>query len=248
MLGASNVRRGLPCLLPALTDARGAPLDVLLAAGHGRSYGTASRVLGRTLPAILDSALWSNLARRPPLPTVALVTDVGNDILYGVPVPVIVAWIREAIDRLQAHAASTVLTGLPLAGIDRLGPARYLTVRSLLFPRCRITLADARDAAHAIDDALRTLARERGATFVEPEATWYGLDPIHVRRRARGRSWQALLAPLAEGTRPLRPPLALREGLRLRLWRPRHRRFWGVDQVTPQPAGILRDGTRISSY
>lgn len=248
VLGASNVRRGLPCLVSVLEDARGAPLDLLMATGHGRSYGMASRVFGRTLPAILASGLWPTLAERPPLPTVALVTDVGNDILYGAPAEVIVAWVREAVGRLQAHAASIVLTGLPLAGIDELGTARYLAVRSLLFPRCRVTLAEARQAAHAIDDGLRGLAEASGATFVEPEATWYGLDPIHVRRRARARSWTAMLAPLAWGPPARGAPPPLLEAFRLRLLRPAHRRLFGVEQVTPQPAGTSRGGTRLSMY
>lgn len=248
VLGASNIRRGLPCLVGALEGARGQPLDVLMASGHGRSYGMASRVFGRTLPAILTSGLWPALAKRPPLPTVALVTDVGNDVLYGATAEVIVAWVREAVGRLQAHADSIVLTGLPLAGIDKLGTARYLAVRSLLFPRCRVTLAEARQAAHAIDDGLRVLAEESGASFVEPKAIWYGLDPIHVRRRARASSFGAMLSPLAVGPQARGVPLPLREALWLRVLRPEHRRLYGVEQLTPQPAGTLRGGTRLSMY
>ncbi len=248
VLGASNVRRGLPCLVNALGDAREPPLDVMMATGHGRSYGMASRVFGRTLPAILASGLWPALSQRPPLSTVALVTDVGNDILYGAPADVVVAWVREAVGRLRTHAEAIVITGLPLQGIDELGTARYLAVRSLLFPRCRVTLAEARQAAHTIDEGLRILAEESGASFVEPEPTWYGVDPIHVRRRARARSWEMVLGPLAREHRAPGAPLSLGEALRLRVLRPARRRLYGVEQVTPQPAGTVRDGTQLSLY
>ena len=83
LLGASNLVAGLPRVVEAARSVWGGPLDILAAAGHGRSYGRSSRVLWRTLPGILSCGLWEDLARRPPASTAALLTDVGNDILYG---------------------------------------------------------------------------------------------------------------------------------------------------------------------
>lgn len=248
VLGASNVRRGLPSLVNALREARGRPLDLMMATGHGRSYGMGSRVLGRTLPAILTSGLWPALEKREPVPTVALVTDVGNDILYGAPADVIAAWVQEAVRRLADVAERIVITGLPLAGIDALGSMRYLAVRSILFPRCRVTLPQARETAHAIDDALRDLASQRGASYVEPAPAWYGLDPIHVRRAARDVSWRTALAPLIEGDRCPRADAPWGEGLHLRRLRPERRLLFGVEQVTQQPCGTLHDATNVSLY
>lgn len=56
-------------------------MEVLAALGHGRSYGAQSRIIFRTLAGILESGLWTELERRPPLTTRSLVTDVGDDIL-----------------------------------------------------------------------------------------------------------------------------------------------------------------------
>ena len=56
-LGASNLARGFGALVAATRAAWGGPFDVVSAFGPGRSYGMASSLLGRRLPAILDLSL-----------------------------------------------------------------------------------------------------------------------------------------------------------------------------------------------
>src|SRR5947207_14876376 len=82
-LGASNLTRGLRIVVSTARQTWGPDIEIFGALGHGRSYGADSRVFVRRLPGILQSGLWRDLAARPPVPTRALVTDVGNDILYG---------------------------------------------------------------------------------------------------------------------------------------------------------------------
>src|SRR5574342_716069 len=101
-LGASNLTRGLRVVVAASRAAWGPEVQVLAALGYGRSYGAPSRVLVRTLPGILESGLWRTLASLPDLPTRALVTDVGNDILYGYSASQTLSWVEEALNRLQS--------------------------------------------------------------------------------------------------------------------------------------------------
>src|SRR5262249_14377181 len=100
VLGASNLTRGFPALLRVARGAWGDGLEVFGALGHGRSYGKRSHVLFRGLPGILESGLWPQLEAQPRLPGRALLTDVGNDILYHVPVDTILAWVAECVARL----------------------------------------------------------------------------------------------------------------------------------------------------
>ena len=81
--------------------------------GLGRSYGQRSTVLGRSLPGITECGLWPALQHGSG-PVHALITDVGNDVIYGVPVDRIVAWGSTCVDRL--HAARRMVT-LPLVSI-----------------------------------------------------------------------------------------------------------------------------------
>ena len=104
LLGASNLTRGIATVIDACHRQWGQPLDCLAALGHGRSYGTRSTVLGRTLPSIQDCRLWSALDDRPAVPTAALVTDIGNDVMYEAPVDKIVEWVTRCFDQLDRYA------------------------------------------------------------------------------------------------------------------------------------------------
>jgi hypothetical protein len=119
-------------------------VEVLAALGHGRSYGARSQVVFRTLPGILDSGLWHELAARPHLATRALVTDVGNDILYGFSPEQTLAWVAEALRRLSHVTNDIVVTDLPLVSIRRLSRLKFLAFRSILVPSCRLSLAQVR--------------------------------------------------------------------------------------------------------
>ena len=89
----------------------------------------------RTLPGILESGIWRHLSTVPPSPTRALVTDVGNDILYGFGAEQTLAWVREAVDRLQSTTRDIVLTDLPMA--EHPGAVDAGLPRHPLDPRCR---------------------------------------------------------------------------------------------------------------
>src|SRR6185312_15364145 len=100
----------------------GGPVEVLAACGHGRSYIAWSRFLAiRHLPGIAGCGLWQALEDRPGLSTVALLTDAGNDLVYGAPVPAIVRGIEACLEKLAARRAQIVLTPLPLARLAGAG-------------------------------------------------------------------------------------------------------------------------------
>ena len=67
-----------------------------MAAGHGRGYGVNTRLAWRRLPAILTSGLWRALDRERVARPAALVTDVGNELLYGLGVTAVATAVRDA--------------------------------------------------------------------------------------------------------------------------------------------------------
>lgn len=198
VLGASNVSRGLARLTAMAASRTDGPLDLFVAAGHGRSYGANSRVALRRLPSILGSGLWRTLerGRGDTAKPLALLTDIGNDLLYGFPAAQVAAWVAEGLRRLAEHGARTALTRLPLASVAAVGPARYRAFRSFFVPGCRLSLSAVKEAAVDLDARVVSLAAEHGAVLLDQPGMWYGLDPIHVRRRhlpdlfhAAGDAW-----------------------------------------------------------
>lgn len=247
LLGASNLQVSLPAVVNHLRRAAGGPVEVLAASGHGRSYGAWSRYLFvRRLPGIAACGLWAALAGRPPLPTVALLTDVGNDLAYGETPETIARWIEDCLEGLERLGADTVCTLLPLASLEKMSRLRYYAARSILFPGRGVSWQTLMARARELDDRLRALARERGTCLVEPEAAWYGIDPIHFRRSRRREVWDRILSEWPVG-RPAGEPS--RQTLRgLSSLRAEEVRLFGIQRWNRQPALLLADGTTVALY
>jgi hypothetical protein len=243
-LGASNLTRGFHAVVSIAREAWGPDVEIVAALGHGRSYGAHSRFVVRTLPGILASGLWRDLASRPGAPTRALVTDVGNDILYGFTAEQTLAWVAEALDRLRGVTSDVTLTDLPMASIRRLSPAAFLVFRSVLVPSCRLSFTQVLDRSERLNEGLSDLAVTFGARFVRLDAAWYGFDPIHIRPSLWQRAWNEILGQPAPRT-PAGSPL---EAWRLYFMRPERQWLAGMEQNTPQSGTRLRTGGRIRLY
>jgi hypothetical protein len=245
-VGASNLTRGFHTIVATARDVWGPEVEVLAALGHGRSYGGPSTFLVRGLPGILQSGLWRELDSRAPAPTRALVTDVGNDIMYGYPPAQILEWVDRCVARLQQVTPDVVITGLPRAATTGLPPGRYLLFRSVFFPRCRLTLEDTLRIGAEVDAGLQRIAASRGAAFLSLKQEWYGLDPIHIRPRMWRTAWQEILCG-GHGD-VARAPAARREAIRLYCLQPEQARFFGRERRTPQRGVALRGGGRVWLY
>ena len=248
LLGASNLVRALPTVTDLARASGKVPLEIMAAVGHGRSFGLPSQVLGRTLPGIRGCGLWQGLQERPSLPTVAVITDVGNDILYDVPNETIAAWVTSCVDDLSTQSAQALLVGLPLVALEQLGELRFTLLRTCLFPRARISLREALARARDLNARLEALARTRNVTLIHPPGEWYGLDPIHIRGRWIARAWQEILSELSATATLGVPRIRFWTRIRWYAYLPHERQIMGVTQRREQPCAMFRDGTTLSLY
>jgi len=249
LLGASNLTRGIATVVDAAQRQWGQPLDCLAALGHGRSYGTRSTVLGRTLPSILKSRIWDTLDERPAVPLAALVTDIGNDLLYEAPVEKIAGWVSQCLDRLQQHQARIVMTRLPLENIAHVPEWKFRLLRRLMFPGGRLPFSTIAKRAQELDARLVEIAQSRGISLVEQSRSWYGWDPIHLRSSCWPAVWHHILAGWSDSaTQAAAANAPLSERLYLRTRAPHERWLFGIRQSGQQPCAQLRGGTRVSFY
>ncbi len=257
VLGASNVSRGMARLAATVRGRSPLPVDLFVAAGHGRSYGVNSRVWMRRLPSILGSGLWRGLDRERITPAraglqpgklVGLLTDVGNDLLYGFSPEQVAGWVREAVGRLTDRGASLAIARLPLEAIRLVGPVRYRVLRTLLVPKCPLTLAGVHAATADLDGRLGEMATSLGLATIHQPAEWYGLDTLHPRRRRLDTLWHLVCD--AWGMPPAVRPTAAR----VRDWSvlgsraAEVRMLAGRMRFTPQPVHIFPDGSRVALY
>ena len=247
VLGASNVSRGL-ARLAAAVESRSPDADLFVAAGHGRGYGVNTRVAARRLPSILGSGLWRAVDRHGGEPPAALVTDVGNELLYGLTVEQVGSWVRESVRRLADRGATIAITRLPMAGIAAVGAVRYRALRTFFVPGCRLSLADLKDAATRLDADLQAIAGDYGARIIEQPAHWYGFDTLHVRRRHLDDLWHTACG--AWGFPAVGSPVtsSVAGWVKVGTKAAEVRSLAGVVRYTRQPVLRLRSGGTLSLY
>lgn len=238
-LGASNLTRGLRTVVSMSRTAWGADTEVIAALGLGRSYGAYHRLLVRGLPAILECGIWRALDDMPRVPSIGIIADVGNDILYGSEPAQILAWVDEAVTRMARHTDRITMTGLPFQNVDRLSERQFRLMRAFMFPSSDQTLAGARASATVVQAGLEKISSTHGVRFIPLPAEWYGWDPIHFHHRFWRRAWGEFLG-LDPATWSAPPePGGLSESVRLWLRADEHRWLFGIHQHTPQ-SGNLR--------
>jgi hypothetical protein len=197
LLGASNLSRSFPLAVETAYQTLTRPCSIHAAMGFGRSYGKESGFLGKKFSGISSSSIWESLERETTPATIAFVTDVGNDLAYEEPVDTIFEWVEACITRLAQQGAQTVLAGLPIEVLRGVSHAKFRLLRSMLFPRCRLTWTVLLGRAEALNERLWELAKSRKLpVFTVPNA-WYGFDPIHPRGAYMKDYWRELFALLA---------------------------------------------------
>ena len=249
VLGASNVTLSITAIFQSLTSSYDAPIEFLAAHGHGRSYGIETSVLGRRLPSIRDCGLWNALERREPRPTKVLLTDIGNDLIYGQTVDTLFGWVCDCVDRLASADNEIAVAQLPIVNFDRITPRKFAAMKRIFFPSCEVDLSALLERARKISQLLEKEFSERSIRIVEPIASWYGWDPIHVRRRCWSEAWPAILAfSDAKTDRDTSRHLSLWQKLQIKCVAPHERVIFGRKQRKSQPVACFSDGSTISFY
>jgi hypothetical protein len=256
LLGASNVALSFRRITGLVRAGFPGSIDVFAAHGHGRSYGRKAWIPGRALPGITECGLWRALADAPSprFGTQFLVTDVGNDLIYGADADDLLGWVTTCVERVAVLARDdpgpleVVLTGLPIARMHALVEWHYRAIIGLLFPTCEVPFETLKRNATLVDEGLVDLAERSRAVRIAPPIEWYGLDPIHVMRSYRLAAWRRVLSgwPSID----LGPELGPQPAFSPLWWlhqRPAERWFLGRHQVCRQPI-VDRGDFRLFVY
>ncbi len=247
LLGASNLTLSLRLVIHLMQQRLGGPSEILTAVGHGRAYGAFTQMLLRGLPGIADCGLWRQLDSMELRPAYALLTDIGNDILYGLPPENILQSLQGCILRLQKHAAQIVVTNLPLASIERLSEQRYTFFRTIFYPSSQLSRYEAVHCARRVHAGLMELASRWHFTLYEQEPHWFGLDGIHVKFWQRKAYYQNVVQQFAA---PDDRPESMADTQKFMLtWQQRpefaYKTVLGRAVYCQQPSGRLADGSNV---
>jgi hypothetical protein len=169
----------------------------LIASGPGRAYCTSGGLLNVSYPPIYVSDIFE-VARdksESGYRVVALVTDIGNDIMYGVSIEKILETIQQVFSRLQSINAEIFYTTLPGAFEKRNHPIRFCILRSLLFPRSTVTYDEATAGIIKVNRFLKESTGKYGHLI--PDMNRYlGFDKIHYGWLRAHSAWSHIAKPI----------------------------------------------------
>ncbi|ALQ52099.1 SGNH/GDSL hydrolase family protein [Nitrosomonas ureae] len=249
LLGASNLTLSLRLTIHLMQQRLGGPSEILVALGHGRAYGTFTQMLWRGLPGMTNCDLWRQLDSIEIHPTYALLTDIGNDILYGLPPQQILRALEWCINQLQNHSAQIVVTNLPITSIKSLSERRYIFFRNIFYPSCQLSRDETINRAEVVHHGLVDMAAQWHFKLYEQEPDWFGLDGIHVNYWQRKAYYQDILRQFSDlGLGRQQDALENKQEFLL-TWQRRpefaYKTVLGRISHCQQPSGQLADGSLV---
>lgn len=229
-----------------------------MAHGPGRSYGIIAGVAfvkfnpltGCGLQDALE-ARWRG-SGRPPI--YVLLTDVGNDVMYGASPGRIAAWVGEIAERFSSLGARVAVTSVPVESVHRIPAWKYGLVRPILYPLYPVRRRDVFTRVVQVQDALEDLGRRLPLEILPTRREWYSFDGIHVARRWRRHVFAIWADALLGGVDAPSPRSGENEArlsvssLNLRFCRPAEI-FIAGRPLRREPPGIeVADGARLYLY
>lgn len=222
LYGASNLWLSRRAALTAVRRRFEGPLEVGLACGPGRSYG-----LRAGSPWVRYQPLRE--VEFPAVPSLAVLSDIGNDIAYAQRPDTTLAWVEELAERLETQGVEVVLTGVPVESLRTLPSWLFLLFRSLYYTGQTVTQNDVMQRLLDLEGGLEEMTRRRGYLFLPTDPAWYGLDRFHLRRKAYSLCWEGWMERL-------RPDLGYQgQPSWPKLWRLRPRQYWYRGRETSSP-------------
>lgn len=190
-MGASNLARGFQALTDCLVDSLAPnPVEILHALGPGRGYSAEGGIFNILYPSIGSSGiLKSASAQREKFHRViALITDIGNDIMYGVPASEITACLRVLLEKLDAIDADVFVHPIPLDFSKDVSKSQFRLLRSIFYPHSQVDYSKAKEAVSAVNDFLRD--QSGGRVHLLPSAkNFMGVDKIHYSVFHSHKAW-----------------------------------------------------------
>ena len=191
LLGASNLSRGCfafsrhmkACLHPR-------PVEVLIASGPGRGYCAVGGLLNANYPPIHSSDIFEVAQKKVEsgYQVVALVTDIGNDIMYSVPAEGLIEAIHQIFTRLQSMNAEIFYTTLPVAFEKKVHPIWFYILRSLLLPFSRVSYDKATAGIIAVNQFLGK-SDSQHCHLISDMDRFLGFDEIHYGWLRAHHAW-----------------------------------------------------------
>lgn len=193
LLGASNLARGYSALAAKISQSI-SPSEFASAMGPGRGYCARGGMFNFTYSPIgecrvMESAeVYAQQGRR----IAVLLTDIGNDIMYGVPDSSLIECLDSLIEKsLQWKNAEVFVTAIHVDVSKDMGKASFKLLRAIFFPKSPVTFEQADAAVKKVNHYLEEKSQQHERVhLVSGLGAFCGMDKIHFSLLKSHHAWE----------------------------------------------------------
>ena len=190
-LGASNLARSFYGLKQCITRCLfPRPVSFIHAMGPGRAYIAPGGILNTIYDPILKSEIIEEafIKREKGHQVIAFITDIGNDVMYGIPEDKIIEGLKSLITSLNKLKANIFITSIPVDLKNEINKIYFRTLRQIFFRNSTVEHHQALEAIEKINNFIVGLQGQN--IFVLNEMKYFcGLDKIHYSLLKSQSAW-----------------------------------------------------------
>jgi len=194
LLGASNLARGYSALTRHIS--KNIPQSQFInALGPGRGYCARGGLLNFSYAPIGECAVMkkAEVFAGQGGRVVVLFTDIGNDIMYGIPGESLIECLDTLIAKAQSWNAEIFVTSIHVDVARDLGKTSFKLLQTLFYPKSPVTLDQADSAVKKVNHYLVEKSQQNRQThLVSGLGIFSGWDKIHFGLLKSHLAWSRI--------------------------------------------------------
>ncbi|MBC8283208.1 MAG: hypothetical protein H8E32_05285 [Nitrospinae bacterium] len=195
LMGASNLARGYSLLTRHLSKCLGAGnSEFLNALGPGRGFCARGGMFNFTYPPIQDCRVMEAAEKKTKHTRAVLITDIGNDLMYGVTADVLIECLDTLIDRMLQWEAEIFLTSIHVDMKKDVSPATFFILRFIFYPASKVTYEETDSFIVKVNSYLEEKTRKNEKVhLITGMESYAGSDKIHYSLLKTHQAWSQVI-------------------------------------------------------
>jgi hypothetical protein len=191
LLGASNLARGYSALTEYLSRSMGlGSVQFATALGPGRGYCARGGLLNFSYLPIGECEIIKSVSVSEGGRVAILITDIGNDIMYGVPDTALIECLDALIEKAGRWNAEIFVTSIHVDVSKDLGKISFQILKAFFYPKSAVTFDRADAAVKSVNQYLQKKSEQNERLhLLSGLGAFAGWDKIHYSLRKSHLAW-----------------------------------------------------------
>ena len=216
LMGASNLARGYSLLTRHISSCFGKnKTEFLNALGPGRGFCARGGMFNFNYPPIQDCRILEVAKKKSCDIRAVLITDIGNDLMYGVLADILIESLDGLIGRALQWDAEIFLTSIHVNLKKDVSPTMFFILKSFFYPGSSITYEEADLFIIKVNGYLEEKARQNERVYlISGMTSFIGMDKIHYSFLKTHLAWEKIANEICHVLKvPVQKKMRLADGI-----------------------------------